>query len=220
MRILIVGAGRVGRELAKRLSQAGYSVTIVDKDGEKLEIAQSEADVEGLQIDVTDPRFYSEIDIPSYDVLVAATDKDEVNLFLVAMAMAYGMEKIYVRVRMKETVRILTTLGVYDMIVEPDIIAGLLYSGITGKGKPVLLSDVFVGRYVVAAATVTKQSPVRGQRLRDVLRSRDLEGRVKVLAVFDGNEIREPEEVVTIEEGHTIIALVDREYLEEFAKLY
>ncbi|MCE4603982.1 MAG: TrkA family potassium uptake protein [Aeropyrum sp.] len=220
MRVLVVGAGRVGRELSKRLSQAGHSVTIVDKDGQKIEIVQAEADVEGLEIDVTDPRFYDEVDILAYDALVAATDRDEVNLFLAAMARAYGVERIYVRVRLKETTRILKTLGIYDMIVEPDIIAGLLYSIITGRGRLVLLSDVFIGNYVVAASTVTKQSPVRGERLSEFLRSHDLEGKVKVLAIYDGDSLKEPDEVGTVEEGYTIIALVDRDHLEEYSKLY
>lgn len=220
MKILVVGAGRVGRELAKKLSQAGHSVTVVDKDGEKIEIVQAEADVEGIEIDVTDPRFYEEVDLLSYDGIVAATDRDEVNLFLATMAKAYGMEKIYVRARLKETVRILKTLGIYDLIVEPDIIAGLLYSMITGRGRLVLVSDVFVGKYVVAAVTVTKQSPIRGGRLHEALKTHNLEGKIKVLAIYDGEGLKEPDEVQVVEDGYTIIALVDRDHLEELAKLY
>ena len=220
MKVLIVGAGRVGRELARLLSEAGYSVTVVDKNRERAETVSDVADAEGIVSDVTDPEFYNKIDLAAFDAVIAATDRDEVNLLVAAIAKIHGVPRIYVRVRVKETLRILQSLGVYDTVAEPEIIARLMMSMIEGRRHPVILADALTGEFVLVSSVVGRYSPVRGRRLADVIRAAGLEGRVKVIAVYDGERLMDPEEAGPMDEGYVVVMLALREVLEDVAKLF
>ena len=88
MRILIIGAGDTGRHLAKMLSGKGNEVIVVDKDKDKCKLVAEEADVLAINKDATDLSLYEEVDLRKLDVMVAATDKDEVNLFVALIALS------------------------------------------------------------------------------------------------------------------------------------
>ncbi|MCE4611888.1 MAG: TrkA family potassium uptake protein [Desulfurococcales archaeon] len=221
MRVLIVGAGRVGSELAKRLSETGHSVTVVDKDGTKIDLLNEEADVEGIVGDITDPRFYHrELDLGIFDAVIAATDKDEVNIFVAAIAKIRGVRRIYVRVRASEALPILNSLGIYDAVVEPQIIANLLYSMIEGRTAPVIITSSLSGDYHLVATVVKRYSAVRGRRLEEALKAYDLEDKVKVIAVYDGYRILEPDEAGVLEDGYIVIMLVKEEAMKELNEIF
>ncbi len=220
MKVLIIGAGGVGSHLAKMLSQVGHSVTIIDKDEYKVTVLSEEADVESRVGDVTDPRFYQDFDLSEYDVIVSVTDKDEVNVFVAALARVYGVERIYVRVRDVGTMRVLNLIGVTGVVVEPRIIANMLYSMIEGASTPVILASLLTGEYVVAAFTVKRLSSVRGRRLRDLIEAEDLEGKLYPIAVYDGEKFIDPDSAGPLEEGLVVVALVHKDYISEIAKYF
>ena len=220
MKILIIGAGGVGSHLAIMLSQAGHSVTIIDKDEYKVATIGEMADVESRVGDVTDPRFYQDFDLAEYDVIVSVTDRDEVNVFVAALARVHGVDRIYVRVRDAATLRVLNLIGVKGVIIEPRVIANLLYSMIEGSITPVTLANVLTGDFTVVALTVKGLSGVRGRRLRDALKAWDLEDKVFPIAVYDGEKFIDPDEAGPLEEGYVVIAVVHKDYVGELARYF
>ncbi len=79
MNIIIAGAGTVGYSLAKGLSFK-HSVTIVDKDIQKLNKIEENLDVFTLLGDSEDPRTYMALPTKEVDLFIAVTDSDEANL--------------------------------------------------------------------------------------------------------------------------------------------
>ncbi|ADU65846.1 NAD-binding protein [Desulfurispirillum indicum] len=81
MNILIIGAGRVGRELAKVFS-AHNDVTIVDNDPDRLSKVAEDLDILPVLGDAVEPGTYEafrEKDT-AFDVAIAVTNADEVNI--------------------------------------------------------------------------------------------------------------------------------------------
>ena len=79
MKVMVVGAGKLGYKLAEAMNFEEIDVTLVDIDSDKLERISDHLDVltvhaNGIQIGTL-----KELDIGSYDLLVAATNSDEVN---------------------------------------------------------------------------------------------------------------------------------------------
>ena len=74
MNILIVGMGEVGYHVAKVLSEAKHSVTVVDPDPAKIRRASEVLDVQTLQGDGTLPHVLDEADAASMDLLLATKD--------------------------------------------------------------------------------------------------------------------------------------------------
>lgn len=217
MRILIVGAGRVGSHLAQLLSMRGNEVIIVDKDEEKIRAVQSEADVQGLVRDATDPSLYDEIDLRSIDVVVAATNKDEINMLVATIASEYGVPRIIARAITPKIAKIMERVGVEFAVTEPIVIAKIMDALIQGKYHAVSLAPVFTGNYMLAAVTITENDSSVGRSLGEITYSS--EG-IKVLAVFDGEKLVEPIETLELAPNYVIIALVRRDKLEEFEKAF
>ncbi|MCE4621049.1 MAG: TrkA family potassium uptake protein [Desulfurococcales archaeon] len=218
MRILVIGAGGVGGEVAKRLSDAGHSVTVVDLNEERILALSSEADVEGIVRDATDPSLYDEIDLSSYDVVIAATDRDEVNLFVSSLAKLYGVSRILVRVRKPQTVKLLHMLGIDAIVSEHQIAANLIYSFIEGRYGLVELIPVLSGDFIVVSATVGPTSPIRGKRVSEAKKM--LPGGTTILMVYHDGDFIDPSELGVIDEGMILIMLARRDQAEEVAKLF
>lgn len=85
-RVLIIGCGRLGANVANELSQQSHNVTIIDinKDAfRKLSPSFSGLYIEG---DAANIELLKEAGIDQSDILVVATDKDNVNIMIAQMA--------------------------------------------------------------------------------------------------------------------------------------
>jgi len=215
--VLIIGAGEVGRLLARRLSEIGHSVTVVDKSEERIVRLSDEADVMGVVRDATDPLLYSEIDLSSFDVVVAATDRDEVNLFVAAVARLHRVHRVFVRVRNPETSRLLSMLGVENIIAERQIAANILFSYIQGHYSIVELLPALQGDFLVVSGVVRATSPVRGKSMSEV--DSMMPRGARILLVYHDGEFRDPRDVPYLEEGMMPIIIARRDVLREVARL-
>ncbi len=216
MRVLIVGAGKAGTVLAKELAERGYEVIIVDKDDVKIANISREADVQAYTFDAVDPMLYErEIDLTTIDIVVAVTNRDEVNMFIATLAKEYDVPRIIVKVRDPKIAYIIERLGTEYIVVEPMITANIILGIIEGKKSVVNLVPVYTGYYQLISLTITEQDKAYRKSIGELNYPRDA---AKILAVFDGTALRDPEEIEQLDRGHEIIALVREDRLEEFIK--
>ena len=80
MKIVIAGAGKVGRTVANELANEGHDLTLIDQSASVLEKVQTQYDVITLQGNSASKAILDAADIEHTDVLIAVTDTDEVNL--------------------------------------------------------------------------------------------------------------------------------------------
>ncbi|MBR2067224.1 MAG: Trk system potassium transporter TrkA [Solobacterium sp.] len=80
MKILIAGAGKVGRNLTDELSDEGHDITLIDRNPKILEEVIGKYDVNTLNGNCASKTTLEEAGIANMDVFVAATNLDEVNL--------------------------------------------------------------------------------------------------------------------------------------------
>ena len=80
MKILIIGAGKVGYNLALNLSKEDHDITIIDKDQEALDKAENNIDALCLRGNGVSTRILIEAGIRRTDLLIAVTNSDEVNM--------------------------------------------------------------------------------------------------------------------------------------------
>ncbi len=218
MRILIIGAGKLGSLLAKQLSERGHEVIVIEVDPEKAKRITEEADVAAYARDATDPAVYDEIGLQSIDVVVATTNKDEVNLFASLIAREYGVPRVIAKVRDSKVAQIMSRVGlVEDVVVEPQVLASIIEGIIEGKYSVVELVPVFVGDFRLVTVTIAEGSNVEGMLLEEVQYPRH---GVKILAIFDGKNFLDPNELVRLEPGYQIIALVRDDVIEEFIEAF
>lgn len=100
MKILILGAGRVGSTLAKHLVDLDHSVTVVDRDEVRLNELSDHLDVQPIGGGASYPDVLERAGAHQADVLIATTDNDEVNMIACEMAHSlFDIETKIARVR-------------------------------------------------------------------------------------------------------------------------
>ncbi len=99
MKILIVGAGKVGYSLAEYFAGLNHNITVIEKDKKLCDDISSKLDafvVEGVG---SSPEVLEKADIASADMVIAVTPSDETNLLVCNFAMQNGVEKRIARVK-------------------------------------------------------------------------------------------------------------------------
>ena len=102
MNIIIAGSGKVGFTLAEQLVKEEHDVTIVDTDGEALRRASDQLDIMAIQGNGVSAATLREAGASSADLLVAATNSDEVNMVCCLTAKDLGTGHTIARIRNQE----------------------------------------------------------------------------------------------------------------------
>lgn len=98
MRVVIAGAGSVGRSIARELLGNGHQVLLVDKDPAAIRVA-GVPDAQWLLADACEIASLAEAGLADCDVVVAASGDDKVNLVVSLLAKTeYGVPRTVARV--------------------------------------------------------------------------------------------------------------------------
>lgn len=92
MKIIVGGAGNVGRSIVGYLSRGSNDIIVVDTNQEKLNELSREFDIQPVLGSIAHPDVQEKIGADKADILIAATDNDEVNL--VACQVGYTLFNI------------------------------------------------------------------------------------------------------------------------------
>ena len=80
MKILIVGAGAVGFNLAKQLSKEGHDISVVERDLELVKRITEKLDVSVVSGSASSPTVLEAAGIKNSDIVLAVTNSDEINM--------------------------------------------------------------------------------------------------------------------------------------------
>ena len=86
MHIIVGGCGRVGADLAERLSDEGHDVVVIDASDEAFRRIGTTFNGEALVGDITDKEVLSRAGVERADALAAVTPSDNANLMAVQIA--------------------------------------------------------------------------------------------------------------------------------------
>ncbi|CAK8162668.1 Trk system potassium uptake protein TrkA (modular protein) [Candidatus Xenohaliotis californiensis] len=96
MKVIICGAGFIGRSVAVYLDSIGHSVTIIDKSKAALDLAKSIAPIYCVLGDALSIELLENNDASKVDIVLAVTNSDAVNLAICQIAKSFFTVKINV----------------------------------------------------------------------------------------------------------------------------
>lgn len=99
MKIIIIGAGEIGYDLASVLSKEKHDVIVLDRNKEALDRVTENLDVLCFEGNATSARDLDEAGVKDADILIAVTSIDEVNMIASMMSKRLGAEMVIARVR-------------------------------------------------------------------------------------------------------------------------
>ena len=80
MKVIILGAGKVGESLARNLSQDGYDISIVDLNKNKVDELLDRLDIAAINGHAAHPSTFKKAGADEETILLAVTNNDEVNI--------------------------------------------------------------------------------------------------------------------------------------------
>lgn len=127
MNIVIVGASDLGLHVAKAFSDAGHDVTLIEADGDKLAQSAQELDIGCRLASGANVALLSDLARHAPDLLVAASDRDELNLVICTLAKSVGFNRTMARLKsdlyFETGAADLKQLFLTDHIISPDALA-------------------------------------------------------------------------------------------------
>jgi len=99
LRCIIVGAGKIGFSIAATLSKNKHDVIVIDISEERLRLVSEDLDVQTIEGSGAHPFVLKQAGCEKTDLLVAVTDKDELNMISCYMGKTYGVSNAVARIR-------------------------------------------------------------------------------------------------------------------------
>ncbi len=206
MKIVIVGAGAVGDDLARRVSRRERDVVVIELNHEIVIRAQEHLDCRVLEGNGVNPTFLSEVGMADCDLFCAVTNKDESNIIACLTAHHMGAKVKVARVRSGDFYRSghLVFDGI-DMAINPDIEAVRSIREILWQHAATDVYEFAGGRVRVVGARVGDGAYVTGRSLAQIEKQLGSRWALVITLVRDGETL--------IPHGDTVLQPGDQVYV-------
>jgi trk/ktr system potassium uptake protein len=205
VRVMISGAGAVGRHLAADLAARGHDVTLIEQDPEVIETAKQWApSVHVLLGDACEPWVLEKADLRTTEVVVAATGDDEDNLVTALLAkQEFGVPRVLARVNHPDNEWLFNEQwGVDAAVSPPHILTAMVEEEVT-VGDLVRLLPLERGGISIVEMTVPANSPNAGRPLYELRLPPDS----TIVAIIRESHVVIPQPETVIAPGDEVLAL-------------
>ena len=205
MRVVVVGAGEVGSNIARSLSDA-HEVVVVDTDPDRVEAITYQLDVLAIEGDGTSLATQKEAGVEDADMFIASTDSDEANI--VSCATAKTVSDAFTIARVRKTNYLTTWRGAegafgVDFMVCTDLLAAEAIVRIAGLPGAQDVDSFSSGRVRMAEFEVTEESTLANQTVEAADRFESL----TFAAIFRNGDVTIPRGDTRIEAGDKILVI-------------
>ncbi len=173
MKIIIIGAGEVGFNIASRLSLENKDVIVIDKDADALSRISDTIDVQVLQGHGSNPAVLKEAGIQDTDIFLAVTNSDEINIVasLITDILSPSTIKI-ARIRETEYSKLQKVLKEHpphiDTIINPDLEVVKTINRLIKIPGAVDVGEFAKGRLKLIGIRIDDKTPFSGVILRNI----------------------------------------------------
>ncbi len=215
MRIIILGAGQVGRTAAYHLSrEESNDVTVVDTNEDMLRDLQDRLDIRTVIGNAASPRVLEAAGIAGTDILVALTNSDEVNMLACHIAWTlYRTPKKIARVRSADYTEREKLFGEnalsVDVWISPEQLVTEYVARLIRYPGALQVLDFADGRVRLVGIRALSGGPLVGQALR-TLREHIPTADARVAAIYRAGSSIQPEGTTVIEDGDEVFFLAAR----------
>jgi trk system potassium uptake protein TrkA len=166
--VLIVGAGKVGWNLARELIQKRHEVTVIESDQARYAVVEEELEHSVHYGDGSELWVLERAGIERSDLVIAVTGDDEDNILISQVAREkYGVPRIVARCNNPRNLQHFELLDVKPAISATDLILRLIEHEVPKYGLVHLL-DLPEERLEIIELEVAEDSDAAGRRVKDL----------------------------------------------------
>lgn len=211
-----MGAGIVGYNLARELSQEGHDIAIVDQDPERIRRVTDTLDVMAVEGNACLPSVLIKAGIKSSEMLIAVTEKDEINLLSCFLASRFNVPKRFARLRNTEftdSERVFSPEELFiDQAINPGQIIVETILKILETPGVVSVAEFADGEVLLREFDVPENAPLAGKTIQDIRTITQMDSFLIVAIVRDG-ELVIPKDSDILQAGDRFYTLIDKEFL-------
>ena len=220
MNVIIAGAGEVGAHAAEVLSSDGHSVTVIDLSLDRLQALGETLDLRTLVGHCAHLSVLKDAGVESCDLLLAATQVDEINMLTAAIAKAAGAKKTIVRVHHTANFSLRNSsfkqkLGIDELICPEYLTSQAIARTLRNPGS-FALEEFGRGEIVMQRFAVSKDSSACGRELSEL--KLPLSTRVATVERESGASLADAHTL--IEEGDLVTLIGKAKSFEPARKLF
>ncbi len=132
MRVIIIGAGELGKHLAQKLVHPGNEVIIIERDPKYAKELSESLDCTIINGEGTRPDILEKAQIEKADVIVACTDHDQDNILIGLIARNNKVPKIILRIHDDQFLMVAKQMGFNDLINPSKIASSIISDTLRG----------------------------------------------------------------------------------------
>lgn len=203
MYIIIVGAGKVGHFLSKRLLADKHTVVVIEKDSSACEELARE--ISGLVIhgDGCEPKYLEEAGISRADVVASVTGDDEDNLVISQLAKEkFKVSRTVARVNDPRNEQVFSRLGV-DVPIDATAILAKIIEEEVSFADFVNLMSFKRGKLAIIRVDLPADSPVINKQVQEL----QLPADSVLVSIIRGDQVIVPKGNTVLLAQDDIIAL-------------
>lgn len=217
MRIVVVGAGKVGRVLTEQLAAEKHDIVVIDQDSDLIESLVNIYDVRGVVgnggcYDVQKDAFED-----GADLLIATTSSDETNILACLVAKKLGTPHTIARIRNPEYEKQLhfmrEELGL-SMVVNPEKATAREIARVLRFPSAIKREQFCRQRFELVEYRVNEGNPLEGLQLSDLYRN--IRVKILICAVARGQQTIIPTGATVLQKGDKIYLTASARDLESF----
>jgi trk system potassium uptake protein TrkA len=168
MRVVIAGAGSVGRSIARELLAHGHEVTLIDRQPSAMRVSQV-SDADWLLADACELSTLTQARVEECDVVVAATGDDKANLVVSLLAKTeYGVPRTVARVNNPKNEWMFDESWGVDVAVSTPRIMTAMVEEAVAVGDLVRIFTFHQSGADILELTLPDDSPLVGERVGGV----------------------------------------------------
>jgi trk system potassium uptake protein TrkA len=216
MKVVIVGAGKVGTFIANDLQSAGHHVTVMEADYKLAERLDAVSDFDVMAGDACEVSNLQAAGVAEADVMVAATGDDKDNLVVSLLAKTeFAVPRVVARVNHPKNQWLFNEAWGVDVAVStPHLLTGVVEEAVT-VGSLVRLLQLEQGEANLVEVTLADDSPAANQSIADLRLPRD----ATFVAVIRRGHVVVPRGDTMLLAGDEVMALVTPSSQEEVRAL-
>jgi trk system potassium uptake protein len=205
MYVLVVGAGKVGWNLARELIDKGNEVTVVESDSSRYATVEEELEHAVQYGDGSELWVLERAGIERADLVIAVTGDDEDNILICQVAREkYGVDRVIARCNNPRNLQHFELLGVKPAVSATDLILRLIEHEVPRYGLLHLL-DLPQERLEIIELEIVHGSPAAGVSVRNLGIP---EGSLVISILRDGTGFV-PHADSVIQEGDEVLLVLD-----------
>ncbi len=217
MKVVIIGDGKIGSNLAALLVGEGHNVTVVDIKPEALKRSMNYQDVMCIEGNGATVDVQQEAGVGKADLLIASTPFDELNMLCCLIAKKLGAEKTVSRVRNPEYYKqidlIKDDIGL-SMVINPELTTASEICRVLIFPTAAKVEIFEKGRVELVEHKLPEESTLIGLSLAEIYKR--LKIKFLICAVQRGQEIYIPSGDFILESGDRINIAASHSDIERF----